>query len=194
MLSKKQNKILYQYNNRSLVPLKREHIFKLKQWRNAQMNTLRQSELLTDSDQEKWYSSLERDKTQSLFALMVDNQFVGYCGLTYIDHKNKRAEVSFLVETNRSKQKQIYREDFLTVLYMLCKYGFEELNLNKLFTETFDFRREHIKILEDFGLFKEGELREDCFCRGKYFNSFIHSILLSDWKLIRKTKKYAMDK
>lgn len=180
-----ENKILYQYNDKHLCALKREHIFKLKEWRNAQMNILRQSEPLTDFDQEKWYSSLEDDKTQVLFALITDNEFVGYCGLTNIDYGNKRAEISFLVETDRAKHKVIYRRDFLAVLYMLCEHGFDKIGLNRIFVNTYEFRKEHIKILEEFGFWKEAELRQHYFNNSKYFNSFVHSILLSEWKLLK---------
>jgi len=180
----KENKTLYQYNNRRLCSLEKEHIFKLKKWRNAQIEILRQSELLSDSDQEKWYSSLEDDKTQVLFALISEGEFIGYCGLTNIDYKNKRAEVSFLVETNRSKQKEVYRKDLLAALYMLCEHGFEQIELNRIFIDTYEFRKKHIEILEEFGFQKEGKLRQHYFDKNrynKYINSFIHSILSSEW-------------
>jgi len=175
---------LYQYNNRYLCPLESEFLPKLKKWRNLQMKVLRQYTSLTDLHQKKWYAHLKEDETQTLFALMAGEppklKFIGYCGITNIDFKNRRGEISFLVDPTRAAKKEIYKKDFLAVLYMLCKYGFEELNLNKLFTETFDFRKDHIKILEEFGFHKEGELREQYFSQGKYFNSFIHSILLSE--------------
>jgi len=182
--------ILYKYNNRYLCPLEKEHLSKLKEWRNAQMKILRQCIPLTDFHQEKWYAHLKGEKDQVLFSLMAGEpaklKFIGYCGITNIDFKNRRGEISFLVDPKRIINKKIYKEDFRAVLYMLCEYGFEELNLNKIFTETFDFRKDHIKILEEFGFRREGKLREQYFGNGKYFNSFIHSILLSEWKLIKK--------
>jgi len=179
--------ILYKYNKRYLCPLEKEDLLKLKEWRNAQMKVFRQFTPLTDFHQEKWYAHLKEDKSQVLFALLADDskklKFIGYCGITNIDFRNKRGEISFLVDPKRASKKAIYNKDFLSVLNMLCRYGFEELNLNKIFTETFEFRKEHIKILRDFGFRKEGELREQYFGNGKYFNSVLHSILLSDWKI-----------
>jgi len=177
---------LYKYGNRYLFPLEKEHLPRLKEWRNAQMKVLRQYIPLTDFHQEKWFAYLKKDKNQALFALMVGNpqklNFIGYCGITNIDFKNRRGEISFLVNPNRVLEKETYRKDFLAALNMLCQHGFEELNLNKLFTETFDFRKDHLKILEEFGFRQEGELREHYFGQGKYFNSIIHSMLLSEWK------------
>jgi len=186
--------ILYKYDDRYLCPLEKEYLLELKRWRNVQMKILRQFKPLTNFHQEKWYAHLKNDKSQVLFALMAGNlkklKFIGYCGITNTDFKNRRGEISFLVDPRRSKRKKIYQKDFLAVLNMLCEYGFKELNLNKLFTETFEFWRDHIKILEEFGFQKEGELREQYFGGGKYFNSVIHSILLSEWK----AKKYEVKK
>ena len=190
-------KFSYNYNNRFLGPLEEKHLPFLKAWRNVQMEILRQHAPLTDLHQKTWYSHLKEDKSQSFFSLMFGTpkkmELIGYCGITNIDFKNRRGEISFLVNPLRSKQKEIYKYDFRAVLSMLCKYGFEELNLNKMFTETFDFRKEHIKIIENFGFKREGNLREHCFRNGKYFNSLIHSILLSEWNTL-KDKKYGMEK
>lgn len=147
--------ILYRYNNRFLYPLEKEYLSKLKEWRNAQMKILRQFIPLTDFHQERWHSHLKEDPTQVLFALMFKEnkklKFIGYCGITNIDFKNRRGEISFLINPARVRKKEIYKKDFWAVLCMLCQYSFGELNLNKIFTETFDFRKEHIKILEEFG-------------------------------------------
>ena len=183
---------LYKYGNRYLFPLEKEHLPRLKEWRNAQMKVLRQYILLTDFHQAKWFAHLKKDKNQVLFALMVGKppklDFIGYCGITNIDFKNRRGEISFLVNPVRAAKKGIYKRDFLAALNMLCKYGFEELNLNKLFTETFDFRKDHLKILQEFGFRKEGKLKSHYFGGGKYFDSLIHSILFSQWKAIKKNQ------
>lgn len=184
---------LYKFNNRYICPLERKHIFKLKEWRNAQMKILRQFKPLTDFHQKKWHAHLKEDKSQVLFALMASEtrrpKFIGYCGITNIDFKNRRGEISFLVDPKRVQKKKIYEKDFSAALYMLCRYGFRELNLNKIFVETYKFRKEHIKILERFGFRKEGELREHSFVNGKFFNSIIHSILLSEWKSLKDKRK-----
>ena len=190
-------KFSYNYNNRFLGPLEEKHLPFLKEWRNAQMDILRQYVLLTDSHQKRWYSHLKEDKNQSLFSLIFSTpkkmELIGYCGITNMDFKNRRGEISFLVNPLRSKQGKIYKDDFEAVLKMLCKYGFEKLNLNKIFTETVEFRKEHIRIIENFGFKKEGNLREQYFRDGKYFNSLMHSILLSEWNTL-KDKKHGMEK
>lgn len=187
------------FNKRYLYPLSKEHLSKLKDWRNSQMNVLRQWKPLTEFNQEKWFQQISDDNTQVIFAIMSSDEqnkmsFIGYCGITNIDFKNRRAEISFLVNPIRAQDKKLYREDFLSVLYMLCQYGFERINLNKLFTETFAFREYHIKILEEFGFHLDGILRKHQFTKGQYHDSLNHSILYDEWQQIREGLKNALEK
>jgi RimJ/RimL family protein N-acetyltransferase len=107
--------------------------------------------------------------------------FIGYCGITNIDQLNRRGEISFIVETGRTRNKKLYREDLLSTFYMLSCHSFENLNLHKLYTETYAFRKYHIQLLEEFGLYHEGVLRDHKFIRNKYWNSIIHSMLETEW-------------
>jgi len=176
--------ILLEYKNRVLRPLERKNLKKLMDFRNQQMDILRQNRPLNENDQEKWFEKISKDKTQIMFEILLkdDDDFIGCCGLTYIDYDNHRAELSFIVDPVRARDDKLYKEDFIAVLKMLCKYGFEEINLNKIFTETYEFRKKHIKILESFGLKYEGKMREHVFVNGKYHDSLLHSILYDEWK------------
>lgn len=185
---KKEIGALYEFNGRYLCPMEKSYLRNLKKWRNLQINVLRQFTPLTDCDQETWFESLQNDSRRVIFAILTCEEnlkeptFIGYCGITNIDFKNERGEISFLLDPDRATNEKLYREDFLSILEMLSRYSFEELNLNKLFTETFSFREFHIKILEEFDFKREGVLRNHHFTRGEYFDSIIHSLLASEWK------------
>lgn len=182
--------IIYEKNSRFLAPLEREHLEKIRNYRNSQMDVLRQYRPLTEYDQEKWFAKISEDNTQAIFAIKLKqdnkNKFIGYCGLTNIDYRNKRAELSFLVDPKRAGNLKVYKIDFLSVLEMICKYGFEELNLNKIFTDTYSFRDAHISVLESFGFEFEGKMREHIFVNGKYYDSLMHSLLFSEWNKNKK--------
>lgn len=184
----------FEYNNRFLKSFEKEHLGKLKEWRNDQMSVLRQYAPLTDEDQKRWFRFMKGDKSQILFSLHAregkKQKYIGYCGITNIDYKNKRGEISFVVDSQRARKRNIYQGDFVAVLAMLTEHAFQELNLHKLFTDTFEFRKDHIKILEVFGLRKEGTFRHHYFGKGQYFNSFIHSILKDEWARIQKKYEF----
>jgi len=177
---------IFEFNGRCFFSLKREHLEKLKEWRNAQMDILRQWKPLTDHNQEKWFQEVSTAINQVVFSIVIfdkgnNEEFIGYCGLVHIDHINKRAELSFLIEPERTSKREVYQEDFTAALRVLCEYGFNQLNFNKIFTETFSFRKYQIEILEKFGFRKDGILREHQYVNGKYWDSIIHSMLRSEF-------------
>jgi len=184
---------IFEFNGRCFFPLEKRHLGKLKEWRNAQMDVLRQWKPLTDYNQEKWFQEVSEAVNQVVFSIVISDKddtekFIGYCGLVNINDINKRAELSFLIEPERASKREIYEQDFTAALGALCEYGFNQLNLNKIFTETFSFRKYHIEILEKFGFKKDGVLREHQYVNGKYRNSIMHSILKSEFleKIWRK--------
>ena len=93
-------------NTRSIRMLGKCALTRLKDWRNAQIDVLRQSRLLTDEDQQRWWVSLTKDTTQILFGLYVDSpkpELIGYGGLVYLNRENRRAETSFLVAPEQAQ-------------------------------------------------------------------------------------------
>lgn len=167
--------------NIEFTNIKKEHLFIIKNWRNQQRDILRQVKLLADNDQKKWFAKIQKDTRQKLFSIINNGVLVGYCGLTNIDASNKRAEVSFLVNPKIAKDKNAYKDYFLVVLRYLTKYGFSILKLNKIFTETFDFRKEHMKILKDFGFKKEAIFKKHYFKRGRWCDAMVHAMFAKQY-------------
>jgi RimJ/RimL family protein N-acetyltransferase len=66
----------------------------------------------------------------------------------------------------------------------LRKHAFNTLNFNKIWTETYEFRTNHINILESFGMKKDGILREHIYKKGKRYNSIVHSMLRREYESI----------
>jgi len=179
------------FNQRYFFPLSREDLSHIKDWRNSQMDVLRQWRPLSDLNQENWYRVVSEDDHQVIFSIKERNsdtstKLIGYCGITNIDYINRRGEISFLVDPSRTEDIDLYRLDLSAVLNFLCLYGFDSLNLHKLFTETFDFRVDHINILEEFGMHRDGIIREHQYTNGKYNNSVIRSILQTEWDQMRR--------
>lgn len=175
---------LHWHKNYGFGLIRRTHLLKLKDWRNEQIEHLRQKELLTDEDQIKWFKHIQRDNNQKLFALYQNQDnpiFIGYCGLVHIDWNHKRAEFSFLVETSRTKDIDRYTQDMLAAYSYMLHYAFEQANLHKVYTETYSFRTKHLKIIESLGFRQEGILRDHILIEDTYYNSIIHSLLHSEF-------------
>lgn len=169
-------------------------IFKIKDIRNEQMDVLRQSKPLTNEDQEKWYKDVilpsYKSKTTTLnFTILENNEFIGYGGFVNINYNNKNAEVSFLVKKERSENNIIYRNDFIYFLEHIIEYSYK-LELHRIWTETYSFRKFHISILESKMFKYEGTLKDSTLLNGKYIDSIIHGFIIKNINY----KLYFLDK
>lgn len=163
-----------------LSPLREMDIYDIKTWRNEQIDLLRQKVVLTDQDQAEYYRSrvvpgfTELKPEMVLFSFLEHDRCIGYGGLVHIDWENKRAEVSFLLQTQRVRDSEQYRTEFSTFLHLMKEVAFTELPLNRIFTETYDIRPGHVSVLEQNGFVLEGRLRQHVFIRGRFVDSLIH--------------------
>ena len=65
----------------------------------------------------------------------------------------------------------------------MCKYGFEELNLNKLYFVANEDNCPIIKVNEKCGFVLEGRLRQEYLtANGEYKDMLYYGLLKSDWE------------
>jgi RimJ/RimL family protein N-acetyltransferase len=150
----------------------------IRGWRNSQIDVLRQYKPITYNEQQEYFNNLHKDSKQILFAI-ENKKLIGYCGLVNINYVYSTAEISFIADTYIKKS--AYETAFTFVLQELSNIAFNSLNLNKLWTETYEFRKDHINILESCKFIKDGTLREHVYKNGKRYDSIIHSLLKKEY-------------
>ena len=62
------------------------------------------------------------------------------------------------------------------------EYGFEELNLHRLYVEIFSLMKENTKLFSQMKFIKEGELREKVWRQNKWWNTIIFSKLATEYQ------------
>jgi RimJ/RimL family protein N-acetyltransferase len=158
----------------------------IRQWRNEQMDVLRQSEIITKRAQRAWYQAVylptvASDRpTQLLFVLRQEGERRAYGGFTYLEWNLRRAELSFLAAPSLARNTDRYAATQQLFFSFLLTFGFERLHLTRLFTETYAFRADHIRVLECVGLQHEGTLRRHGWGQEAPVDSLIHGILVED--------------
>ena len=65
-------------------------------------------------------------------------------------------------------------------LQITYEYGFNELGLNKIWTEIYEFDEKKKILYEQFGFKQDGLLRENYWFDGRWWDSIILSKLFSD--------------
>lgn len=172
----------------SLRAVAPDDIESIRQWRNAQMDVLRQSAIITSEAQERyfaeyiWPDKLLLQPRQILLAIERHGELIGYGGLVHISWEDQRAEISFLLAPLIESDSQLRATLFSRFLRLVQALAFEDLNLSRLWTETFAHRVDHLRTLEAAGFRLEGRLRAHVIIGGRPTDSYVHGLLANEWK------------
>lgn len=166
----------------SLVPIRDRDKFKIRQWRNDQMHILRQKNQLSAEDQSAYFRNVidplfdEEKPAQILFSFLHIGELAGYGGLVHIDWEDMNAEISFLLETERSTNEYTFVDEWGKYLNMIRQIAFNELKLRKIYTYAYDLRPKLYDALNNAGFIQEACLRDHVKIDGIYHSVKIHSL------------------
>ncbi|MBT7901784.1 MAG: GNAT family N-acetyltransferase [Candidatus Marinimicrobia bacterium] len=173
----------YEHGDYTLEAVQPEHIEKIRIWRNEQMDVLRQPKPILKEQQIQYYekhiwSELKSNQPKNiLLSYKHQNILIGYGGLVNLSWVDKRGEMSFLLDSSiveNDNHRNIYMSNFITLVKNIC---FNQLSFNRLYTETFEFRKFHIKVLCNNGFKEEGCMRQHVYVDNQYYDSILHSII-----------------
>lgn len=179
----------YPLGDYALTSIQPEHIENIRQWRNAQMDVLRQQEVITKEQQQQyfagqvWSELADEQPSKILLSFLHRGQLIGYGGLVHLAWAHRRGEISFLVAPERTSDLVVYEQDFSHFLQLIQKLAFKTLKLNRIFTETYAHRKHHLALLEANGMQLEGTLREHVLIKGQAVDSLIHGCLSSSYEI-----------
>jgi len=160
----------------------------VRQWRNAQMDVLRQTEPISPEAQVRYFAEHvwpDQDSPQPrqiLLAIERHGELIGYGGLVHISWPYRRAEVSFLLAPHLEQDPESLSSLFSRFLVLVQEFAFADLGLRRLTTETYAHRSVHIGAMELAGHRLEGVLREHVLVDGKPTDALVHGILSQDWR------------
>ena len=121
-----------------LTSVEEENLEQLRNWRNRPelRKYFREYREISKTMQKRWFEKINNDPNQVNFEIRtLDNQLlIGHCGLYYINWIIKSAEFGIYVGDNNHRNGGFGSDALRT----LIKYGFEDLNLNKIWCEVYD--------------------------------------------------------
>ncbi|WBO85669.1 GNAT family N-acetyltransferase [Hymenobacter yonginensis] len=171
----------FEHQGYTLLPIRDTDQEAIRQWRNDQIDILRQREPLTAQAQAQYFTQVVRplfaqpEPSQLLFSFLQGGRLIGYGGLVHIDWQAGRAEISFLLETSRNQHVAQFQQDFTVYLRLLREAAFEATSLCKLNTEAYDIRPYLTQVLEAEGFVLEARLHEHVSVAGRRVDTLIHS-------------------
>jgi len=164
----------------SLSTVQDEDIESIRQWRNAQMDVLRQTAPISPEQQRTyfaqqiWPSMDTPTPTNILLAFREDERLIGYGGLVHLSWEHRRGEVSFLLDSAYVSNQDEHDRLFAEYLGLIAEFAFTDLGLHRLTAETYAIREAHIRVMEANGFVREGRLRDHVLIDGVYVDSLVH--------------------
>lgn len=162
-----------------------EDLERLREWRNRPENRryFREYREIGPSDQGNWYDRVCNDNRVVMFGIVrLDNDWlIGAAGLCDIDWYRRSAEVSLYIGEGYIDDQ--YAPD---VLDQLLKIGFDNLGLQRLWTEVYEFDTPKKDLLHDADFLKEGTLRNAHWEDGRWYDSHIYGLVAYDYKEERR--------
>ena len=172
----------YKDSEISLKAIRFEDKDLIREWRNEQIDILRQKHILTADEQDSYFLNqvkslfFEENPKQILFSIFENDLFIGYGGLVHINWKDKNAEISFLLDTKKNTEKE-YLKLFEKFLELIQKVAID-LNLHKIFSYGYDIEKYRFYPLIKLNFEQEVLLKNHIKIRGNTYDVKIYSKIL----------------
>ena len=162
--------------------MERSDLSLVQTWRNNEKirRNFREYREFSMDQKENWYENMIKDDRFEMFVI-IDcklDEVVGVSGLTYIDWVNRHADVHFYIGKNEAWIDQKYAPKAINII---LGYGFNILDLNKIWAEVYEIDKLKLNFFENIGFKIDANLREHYYYNGKYHISHILSILKREY-------------
>lgn len=171
-----------------LRAVERGDLPQLLEWRNRPdfRRYFREYRELGTDQQAAWYeNSVLKDPSTRMFSIVAldDGRLLGACGLCYIDWVNRSADFSIYIGADGAYVDQVFAPD---AARQLLAYGFDELNLHRVWAEIYSFDAIKADYLKSLGFRQEGRHRQTHWSEGKWCDSLFFGLLAKEWAARRK--------
>ena len=167
----------------SLFAVEKEDLQQLRDWRNNPdfRKYFREYRELNMAQQEKWFEEkVVKDNSTLMFSIKRNNdaELLGCCGFVYINWVHRHADLSLYIGWQGAYiDEEGYAEESCR---LRLEYGFNELCLNKIWTEIYEFDEKKKALYDKFDFRQDGLLRQNYWYDGKWWDSRILSILKAE--------------
>jgi len=137
------------------------------------------------ASEEKWFEGLQsRSDSDQVFVIevrMPDSpegwKPVGNVGLHGIDWRSRAAEYGIFIG-----EKTLWNQGYGTeATRLILQYGFNTLNLNRIFLRVYETNSRAIRAYEKAGFVQEGRMRQAEFREGRYIDVLYMSVLRDEF-------------
>jgi UDP-4-amino-4,6-dideoxy-N-acetyl-beta-L-altrosamine N-acetyltransferase len=170
----------------TLVPLKEEFLPVMVKWRNnpSVSSTMFDRGNFTIENQVDWYNKIKNDSSRKQF-IIIDNKSgnpIGAVNLMNIDKANLHCDWGYYIGEDEFRMSG----HSIEAEYMILKYAFNELSLNKVYCQTLSYNKKVLSIHKKFGFSTEGILRQHYKESDNFADVVLMSILKDEFQTSSK--------
>lgn len=169
----------------TLGPLQIENLYKHFEWNNdPELNRLDtevpyEEESLSEFKRRFERMIYEPSPTQKDFEIIAEGgTLIGVAFIVNISPHNRHCKVGITIGDRNYWGQQYGREALMVVL----EYCFDELNMHRVSSDTFEYNDAWRKLVESVGFQKEGVARDYLLRDGEFFDKDIYSLLEAEYE------------
>jgi RimJ/RimL family protein N-acetyltransferase len=123
-----------------------------------------------------WWEGQRRNPSTEAFTIEnLEGELVGVCSLEGIDGRQRTAALGIWI--GQPFWDRGYGTDAVRTL---CRFGFREMNLQRIHLMVYDINERGRRAYEKAGFKEEGRLRRDHFVDGRYVDTIVMGLLVED--------------
>jgi [ribosomal protein S5]-alanine N-acetyltransferase len=171
-----------------LRPIEREDAPRLQEFINDPdvTRTLEMHRPMNLQREEEFIASMGQNEKVIVLgiALRDGDALIGTVSLRLGEAKDRRAEFGISIGA-----KDAWNQGHGTeATRLIVGYGFETLNLNRIYLRVYEYNARAIRAYEKAGFQREGLLRQDTYRLGKYWDVIVMGILRPEWDASKDRK------
>ncbi len=130
------------------------------------------------AQEQAWYAHQNEDRSAVNFACEYEGRHIGGGGFMNLNNANQSAEVGLFIGEKALWDQGLGKD----MLATLVAYGFDYLNLHRIYLRVFGDNRRAIHAYEQVGFVHEGCFREAEWRHGRWHDLLYMSILRHEWE------------
>lgn len=138
---------------------------------------------LSNVDEQNWFESMLKSPKEEhayIIEIQEDEKWIpiGSTGFHFLDWKNRSTDVSISIGEKKYWNHGYGRDS----IGLMLRHAFNDLNLNRVSLTVFETNVRAKKAYLAAGFVEEGRLRQDIYKNGRYIDTFIMSVIRSEWQ------------
>jgi len=131
---------------------------------------------ISRAEHDAWFDQIRQREDVRIFGIRERGRLVGSCQLHSIHPVNRSAELQIRIGADDARGRGIGQE----ALQQLLRYGFDELDLHRIYLHVFVTNSRAIHLYEGAGFRHEGVLREAALIEGEWVDVLLMALLRYD--------------